>query len=123
MLIKRLKNLKTFIAGDNSKLKEILNPRKENLELRYSLAYARVGKNKKTLKHRLKYSEVYFILKGIGVMHINNEEKCVKPGDTIYIPPGSIQFIENKGKTPLEFLCIVDPAWEPACEEVVEGNE
>ncbi|MEO0190016.1 MAG: cupin domain-containing protein, partial [candidate division WOR-3 bacterium] len=76
-----------------------------------------------TLKHRLKYSEVYFILKGTGVMHINTEKRCVRPGDTIYIPPGSIQFIENKSKKPLEFLCIVDPAWEPDCEEVLEGNE
>lgn len=122
MLIKRSKNLKPFIAGDNSKLKEILNPRKENLELRYSLAYAKVGKNKRTLKHRLKYSEVYFILKGTGVMHINTEKKRVRAGDTVYIPPGSIQFIENNGKTPLEFLCIVDPAWELACEEVLEEN-
>ncbi len=120
MLIKRLKSLKTFIAGDNSRLKEILNPRKENLKLRYSLAYAKVGGYKKTLRHRLRYSEVYFILKGTGVIHINKQKKIVKSGDTIYIPPSSIQFIENKGKTILEFLCIVDPAWEPDCEEVLE---
>ncbi|MCX7995481.1 MAG: cupin domain-containing protein [candidate division WOR-3 bacterium] len=120
MIIKRLKNLRQFTAGDDSKLKEILNPRKEKLKVSYSLAYAKVGKNKKTLRHRLKYSEVYFILKGTGVMHIDNEKKVVKAGDTIYIPPYSIQFIENKGKTSLEFLCIVDPAWEPDCEEVLE---
>lgn len=120
MIIKRLKNLKEFIAGDNSKLKEIINPKKEGLNVRYSLAYAKVLKNKKTLKHRLKYSEVYFIIAGSGVMHINKEKKTVKSGDTIYIPPGSIQFIENKGELPLEFLCIVDPAWEPECEEILE---
>lgn len=123
MLIKRLKNLKTFIAGDNSELKEILNPKKENLKLRYSLAYARVGKNKKTLKHRLKYSEVYFILKGTGVMHIDSEEKVVRAGDTVYIPPKSIQYIENIGNSSLEFLCIVDPAWDLDCEEILTHSE
>lgn len=122
MRIKQLKRIKEFIAGDNSQLKEIINPRKENLKLRYSLAYARVGKNKRTLKHRLKFSEVYFIVKGTGVMHIGKDKKIVKSADTIYIPPGSIQFIENKGKSPLEFLCIVDPAWEPGCEEALEKD-
>lgn len=122
MIIKHLKNLKEFTAGDNSRLKEIINPKKENLKLRYSLAYAKVGKNKRTLKHRLKFSEVYFIIKGNGVMHIGKDKKTVKTGDTIYIPPNSIQYIENKGKVPLEFLCIVDPAWEFKCEEVLENN-
>ncbi|MGQ9702054.1 MAG: cupin domain-containing protein [bacterium] len=119
MIIKRLENIKEFIANDNSRLKEIINPRKENLKLRYSLAYAQVQKNRKTLKHCLRYSEVYFILKGKGVMHIDAEKRIVKSGDTIYIPPGSVQFIENKGKRPLEFLCIVDPAWKPDCEKIL----
>lgn len=122
MIIKHLKNLKEFIAGDNSRLKEIINPQKENLKLRYSLACAKVGKNKRTLKHRLKYSEVYFIIKGNGVMHIGKDKKNVKTGDTIYIPPNSVQYIENKGKCPLEFLCIVDPAWRAKCEEVLQNN-
>lgn len=122
MIIKHLKNLKEFTAGDNSWLKEIFNSKKENLKLRYSLAYAKVGRNKRTLKHRLKYSEVYFIIKGNGVMHIGKDKKTVKTGDTIYIPPNSVQYIENKGKVPLEFLCIVDPAWEPKCEEVLQNN-
>ncbi len=118
MKIKRLKECKQFIAGDNSILREILNPRKESLKLNYSLACAKVKPGKMTLKHRLKYSEVYFILKGKGIMYIDKEKKIVNPCDTVYIPPGSIQCIKNIGQEDLEFLCIVDPAWVLDCEEV-----
>ncbi|MGB9720636.1 MAG: cupin domain-containing protein [bacterium] len=120
MKIIRLKECAQFIAGDYSELREILNPRKTKLKLNYSLAYAKVRPGKKTLRHRLEYSEVYFIIKGKGIMHINKEKKLVKAGDTIYIPPNSIQSIENPSKESLEFLCIVNPPWQPHCEEVLE---
>ncbi len=123
MKVVRLKNCPEFIAGDNSRLKEILNPRKEKLKLTYSLAYAMVKPGKKTLRHRLKYTEVYFIMKGRGIMHINKKKENVNAGDTIYIPPGSIQYIENSGRKLLEFICIVEPAWQPECEEVLEDDD
>jgi len=43
----------------------------------------------------------------------------VGPGQAVYIPPGAVQFIENAGPGRLAFLCIVDPAWTPAAEEIV----
>ncbi len=52
-------------------------------------------------------------------MHINNEEKSIAANDTVYIPPRSVQYLENIGEENLEFLCIVDPAWEPTAEEVI----
>ena len=95
MYIKHLKDCCPFIAGDNSHLREIMNPRKERLEIRYSLAWARVLPGNKTLPHKLKFAEVYYIIKGTGRMHINNEEKLVSENDTIYIPPDAIQFIRG----------------------------
>ena len=117
-----MKNCPQFIAGDKSELREILNPQKEKLKLNYSLAYAMVRPGKKTLRHRLKYTEVYFIIKGRGIMHINKNKEKVNAGDTIYIPPGSVQYIENFSHNSLEFICIVEPAWKPECEEVLEEN-
>ena len=52
-------------------------------------------------------------------MHIDDETTEVSPGDTIYIPPQAVQWIENTGSDDLEFLCIVDPAWQPNAEELV----
>ncbi len=120
MIIKRLNRCRGFIAGDKSFLKELLNPRKQDFKIHYSLAWARVKPGKRTLRHRLNASEVYYILKGTGRMHINKEEKHVKKGDTIYIPTRASQFIENIGKIDLEFFCIVDPAWQPDAEEIFE---
>jgi len=119
MTIKHLKNCAQFIAGDNSQLREILNPKKEKLKINYSLAWAKVKPGKKTLPHKLKYSEVYFILSGKGIIHIDNEKKLVQKNDTIYIPPRAIQFIENISKSALKFLCVVDPAWEPEVEQII----
>jgi mannose-6-phosphate isomerase-like protein (cupin superfamily) len=46
------------------------------------------------------------------MMHIDDENEKVKPGDTIYIPPKAMQFISNIGNSDLIFICIVDPAWK-----------
>ncbi|MGB3479208.1 MAG: cupin domain-containing protein [bacterium] len=119
MYVKHLLDCSEFVAGDNSLLREILNPRKEDISIHYSLAWAYVKPGEKTLVHELKVSEVYFILKGKGTMHINNEKKNIDKGNTIYIPPNAAQFIENTGEENLEFLCIVDPAWQPEVEQVL----
>ncbi|MCG2734954.1 MAG: hypothetical protein L6282_01035 [Candidatus Methanoperedenaceae archaeon] len=52
-------------------------------------------------------------------MHINEESSKVHPGAAIYIPPRSMQYINNTGKTDLIFLCIVDPAWRREDEEII----
>ncbi len=119
MYVKHLKDRPEFLASDHSLLREILNPLKEELNIRYSLAWARVKPGEKTLVHKLEASEVYYIINGSGIMHINNEEKRVNKNDTIYIPPNAAQFIENTGEENLEFLCIVDPAWTPNAEKIL----
>jgi mannose-6-phosphate isomerase-like protein (cupin superfamily) len=72
-----------------------------------------------TWRHRLKTSEVYFILEGEGVMHIDGESSRVHSGSTVYMPPMAAQCITNSGKTDLVLICIVDPAWKKEDEEVL----
>ena len=120
IFIRYLKDCKEFSAGDNTRLRELFNPLKDNLNLRYSLAHATVKPGKTTYKHRLKTSEVYYILRGNGIMHINDESGQVKEGQAIYIPPDTIQFIKNTGTTDLIFICIVDPAWKKEDENILE---
>ncbi len=121
MFIRELKDCEEFAAGDNCMLREILHPDKAELALRYSLAHAVVKPGDTTWKHRLRTSEVYYIIEGRGVMHIDNESAPVRPGTTVYIPPKSVQSITNSGKKDLVFICIciVDPAWRKEDEEVV----
>jgi len=119
MLIKDLAKSRRFLSGDRAVLRELLHPDKSPLALRYSLAHAVVRAGKKTLPHRMATSEVYYILSGRGVMHVDDAVERVRPGQAVYIPPGSLQFIENPGRSDLAFLCIVDPAWRPEDEEVL----
>ena len=110
-----------FAGGDDSRLRELFHPEKISLELDYSLARAIVDPGKTTKPHRLQgHSEVYYIMEGEGVMHIEDESSMVSAGHAVYIPPGAVQYIENRLDVPLVFLCIVEPAWRAENETVYD---
>ncbi len=114
-----MQNCEEIIAGDNSILREVLHPKNEKLQIRYSLAHAIVKPGETSLAHKLKTSEVYYILEGEGIMYIENESEKVHSGQAVYIPPNAKQYIKNTGNSDLKFLCIVDPAWQPEDEKVI----
>ena len=118
MLVQKLNACPEFIAGDGTILRELLHPDKQPLKLRYSLAHAVVPIGQTSTPHSLITSEVYYILSGLGEMHIDDELQIVEAGDTVYIPPLARQFIRNSGVEPLVFMCIVDPAWRKQDETV-----
>ena len=118
MFIKNLQDCEEFIAGDDSLLRELLHPDKADLAIRYSLAHAVVKPGQISKPHKLKTSEVYYILEGEGIMHINGESEKVKQGQAIYIASNSRQYIRKTGRSDLKFLCIVDPAWQHEDEKV-----
>ena len=120
MFLKRLKDCREFTAGDGSILRELLHPEKAELQIRYSLACAKVAAGQKTKPHKLKSCEVYYITAGYGLMHIDEESFEVGPEGAVYIPLGARQYIENTGDSDLKFLCIVDPAWREEDEEIFE---
>lgn len=119
MIIKHLADMSEIVSGDRARLRELLNPRTESLQLEYSLAWALVEPDNKTAPHTLTYSEVYYILQGCGIIHIDDESANVRADDTIYIAPHAVQRIENTGKESLIFLCIVNPAWHAEAEQVL----
>jgi mannose-6-phosphate isomerase-like protein (cupin superfamily) len=122
VLVRSLRSCRRFTAGDGTALRELFHPAKEKLALRYSLAHAVVKPKITSLPHRLKTSEVYYIIAGKGRMQIDGESRPVKPGDAVYIPPKAVQCITNTGTTPLEFICIVDPAWRKQDEEILSAD-
>jgi mannose-6-phosphate isomerase-like protein (cupin superfamily) len=123
MQIRKLKECTEFVAGDETLLRELLHPDRQPIDLRYSLAHAIVLPGRASKPHSLTTSEVYYILSGVGEMHIDTEVQLVEPGDAVYIPPNAQQFVRNAGAEPLVFLCIVDPAWQPENESVEEVEE
>jgi mannose-6-phosphate isomerase-like protein (cupin superfamily) len=73
------------------------------------MAYVDPGKS--TSPHYLKQTEVYFIMQGIGRMHIEDETQEVNEGDVVVIPKEKKQWIENIGQNVLVFAAIVSPPW------------
>ena len=118
MLIKRLGDCRELTAGDGTRLRELLHPERDRVECRYSLAIARIEPGCASLPHRLQQTEVYYLIRGAGVMHVADDARRVAAGDAVYIPAGAVQWIENDGGEVIEFACIVDPAWTAEGEEV-----
>jgi len=120
MLIRKLGDCPEITAADNTRLRELLHPDRDYpFAGCYSLAWVVLPVGATSLRHRLKTDEVYFIVAGRGLMHIDEDTAAVEPGDAVDIPPGSLQWIENTGEETLAFLCIVDPAWRAEDEEIL----
>jgi len=115
-----LADRREFLAGDHTVLRELLHPAKQPLALGYSVAHGTLAPGGRSKWHRLASSEVYYIIAGRGRMFVGDSVVLVEPGSVIYVPPGAKQSLENSGPTAIEFLCLVDPAWRPEDEEVLE---
>jgi mannose-6-phosphate isomerase-like protein (cupin superfamily) len=116
---KTISNIKPFITTDGSLIREIFHPERHNLPISCSIAHATLKVGESTKPHTLrKSSEIYVILSGKGIMHINDEKHLLNQGDAVFIPAGSVQYIENAEEEDLKFLCIVDPCWKEEEDEV-----
>ena len=119
-MISKFEDREEIVAGDGVILRELLSPTAmAELEMRYSLAHAKLAPGMTSFLHIMKTSEVYYILAGAGLMRIEDEEAEVYPGDSVYIPPGAKQQITSTGSEELVFLAIVDPAWRPEDEVIL----
>jgi mannose-6-phosphate isomerase-like protein (cupin superfamily) len=120
VFVRKLKDCPEFLAGDHTILRELVHPQKASLELRYSVAYGRLDPHSRSKRHRLQVSELYYFLAGRGVFHVGEETAVVESAMVVYVPPGTAQAVENTGEQALEFLCLVDPAWRPDLEQILE---
>jgi len=112
MNLKKIKNLQGFSAGEGTDIKQIFQPTNTENGIRYSIAHCTINPGKSSKSHIMKTSEVYYIVQGTGIMHVNDESEIVSKDMSVYIPPNSKQCLENNGDADLIALCIVDPAWK-----------
>ena len=119
MNTKEIENLDAVSGNEGTQIRQIFSPNDTNNTIRYSLAHCTIKPGNNSKPHKMKTSEIYYILQGNGIMHIEEEEKLVKKNETIFVPPMSRQFIENNGEIDLILLCIVDPAWKQE-DEITE---
>lgn len=123
MLIKKnIADSKEFLANDNTLLKEVLHPMTNDTDapIGYSLAFARLQPKTQSAPHRLKSSETYIFIKGMGTMHTDKERCKVQAGDVVLVPPSTIQYLINDSLCDdLCFYCIVEPFWKKEDDELI----
>lgn len=120
MLKRSLFECQEFLAGDHTVLRELLHPAKQAVDLGYSLAHGKLAPGRRSKRHRLASSEVYYFLAGEGTFTVDGQSCPVEAGSVVYVPPGGTQSLENRGPGEIEFLCLVDPAWRAEDEDVLE---
>lgn len=99
---------------------EILN---DPLVPEISIARARLPVGGKTRLHVLDgTSETYQILSGRGKATIGKEHFYLEKGDSLYIPAGVSQCIENTGEEDLLFHCICHPRFKPKNYKDIEDQ-
>jgi mannose-6-phosphate isomerase-like protein (cupin superfamily) len=112
MDIRNLDQSPPFITADGSEIRELLAHRNSCIR-KQSLAEARLPPGGATTPHyHPRTEEIYYILEGAARMRIGGEERDVRAGDAIAIPPGQIHQITNTGNEVLKFLCCCAPGYE-----------
>ena len=100
-----------FVTKDGSEIRSILD-RTNSGAANQSLAEATLPPGGATEAHRHpRTEEIYYILRGAGLMRVGAAERAVGPGDAILIPPGSVHQIRNAAAEPLVFLCCCAPPY------------
>ena len=120
MSLRKNSEIDSIQGNEGTTIKQYFHPHNTLNGINYSIAQFTLEPGKKSKLHKMKSSEIYYILEGSGKIRINEESFHVEKDDSVYVPPNSKQFIENSGSTNLRFLCIVEPAWKADDETLLE---
>lgn len=112
MITKKIEEIEAFTGLEGTQIRQIFSPIETNNAIRYSIAHCTINPGNSSKSHKLKTSEMYYIVQGNGIMHVGEEQKQIKQHEAIFVPPMTKQFLENNGDVDLVVLCIVDPAWK-----------
>lgn len=120
MSVRKISEIEEIQGNEGTRIKQIFHPHNTLNGIRHSVAHFTIDKGKRSNIHKMKTSEVYYILEGEGILHVDDEEIKIKKDSSVYVPPMAKQYIENIGGSDLRFLCIVDPAWKQDDEILLE---
>jgi mannose-6-phosphate isomerase-like protein (cupin superfamily) len=110
-----------FITADGSSIRELAGIPSGNAA-NQSLAEAVVppGKHAIAHLHRL-IEEIYLFTGGSGRMRLGDEERPVRAGDCVVIPPGVVHKLSADEQEPLVLLCCCAPACSHADTLLLES--
>ncbi len=120
MSLKKNSEIQPIQGSEGTTVKQYFHPHNTLNGINYSIAHFSLEAGKRTNLHKLKSSEVYYILEGKGELKVDQDIIYLEKDDSAYVPPNSEQLIKNTGSENLRFLCIVDPAWKADDETILE---
>ncbi|AFS81026.1 cupin [Candidatus Nitrosopumilus koreensis AR1] len=118
MSLRKNSEIESIQGNEGTTIKQFFDP--HNTEIGYSLAQFTLEPGKKSKLHKLKSSEIYYILEGNASLMIDDKVLELNKDDSACVPPNSKQSIKNTGEQNLRFLCIVEPAWKAEDEIMLE---
>jgi mannose-6-phosphate isomerase-like protein (cupin superfamily) len=70
--------------------------------------------------HSHTYDEIVYVVDGEGVLHVDGQEdRPLRPGTCIHLPPLREHSLENTGETPMRVLGVFHPSGDPASRATV----
>ena len=72
--------------------------------------------------HSHVYDEVIYVLEGEGVFHGGGQDRPVRAGSCIHIPPFFVHSLENSGDAPMRIVATFHPSGDPA-SRAYEAND
>jgi mannose-6-phosphate isomerase-like protein (cupin superfamily) len=110
------------VAPDGAEIRNLIHHPQGATRLGLAEALVPPGASTAKVYHRTNYEEIWYILRGTGVMHLHQSHQqseevfAVEADDAVLIPPGHGFWVENTGSTDLVFLCCGSPPWPGADE-------
>lgn len=110
-----------FTTLDGSTIREVAGPVSLPTE-KQSLAEASVPPGGRTIEHLHRTSEeLYFFTGGSGRIRVGGEERPVRVGDCVVLPPGTPHKLFNDSPdVPLTLLCCCAPPYSDEDTELLE---
>lgn len=82
------------------------------INTKISIQISTIPVNSAQALHNHQPEQCYYIIKGKGLMIIENEEQVVSSGDAIYVPANMKHGIRNIDQVELEYLTANTPAFD-----------
>lgn len=111
MEIVRRERRESFVTVDGSSIRELAGTPSGNAS-NQSLAEAVVPPGGQTVAHfHRRTEEIYLFTRGRGQMRLGEEERPVRAGDCVVIPPGVTHQLWAEQRQPLVLLCCCAPPY------------
>ncbi len=108
---------RAYVTKDGSFVEELVRP--EDGSQRVSLARCTVRAGQRTYAHsHIRSDEIYYALQGKAIVQVGEERVPLEPGQFVFIPAGTVHWIEASEDFVL--LCICSPPYQHEDTELVD---